>query len=59
MNYFLKMNNITIQSDLYYYLLQLMKLSKKERLLNEENLTPLHLYELYLPALINILKQTS
>ena len=26
-----------------------MKLSKKERLLNEENLTPLHLYELYLP----------
>ena len=59
MNYFLKMNNITIRSDLYYYLLQLMKLSKKERLLNEENLTPLHLYELYLPALINILKQTS
>ena len=59
MNYFLKMNNITIQSDLYYYLLQLMKLSKKERLLNEENLTPLHLYELYLPALINIMKQTS
>ena len=59
MNYFLKMNNITIQSDLYYYLLQLMKLSKKERLLNVENLTPLHLYELYLPALINILKQTS
>ena len=59
MNYFLKKNNITIQSDLYYYLLQLMKLSKKERLLNEENLTPLHLYELYLPALINILKQTS
>ena len=59
MNYFLKINNITIQSDLYYYLLQLMKLSKKERLLNEENLTPLHLYELYLPALINILKQTS
>ena len=59
MNYFLKMNNITIQSDLYYYLLQLMKLSKKERLFNNENITPLHLYELYLPALIKILKQTS
>ena len=59
MNYFLKMNNITIQSDLYYYLLQLMKLSKKERLLNNENITPLHLYELYLPSLIKILKQTS
>ena len=59
MNYFLKMNNITIQSDLYYYLLQLMKLSKKERLFNGENITPLHLYELYLPALINILKQAS
>ena len=59
MNYFLKMNNITIQSDLYYYLLQLMKLSKKERLFNGENITPLHLYELYLPALINILKKAS
>ena len=59
MNYFLKMNNITIQSDLYYYLLQLMKLSKKERLFNGENITPLHLYELYLPALIKILKQAS
>ena len=59
MNYFLKMNNITIQTDLYYYLLQLMKLSKKERLFNGENITPLHLYELYLPALINILKQAS
>ena len=59
MNYFLKMNNITIQSDLYYYLLQLMKLSKKERLFNGENISPLHLYELYLPALINILKQAS
>ena len=59
MNYFLKMNNITIQSDLYYYLLQLMKLSKKERLFNGENITPLHLYELYLPALIKILKQTA
>ena len=59
MNYFLKMNNITIQSDLYYYLLQLMKLSKKERLFNGENISPLHLYELYLPALIKILKQAS
>ena len=59
MNYFLKMNNITIQSDLYYYLLQLMKLSKKDRLFNGENITPLHLYELYLPALIKILKQAS
>ncbi len=59
MNYFLKMNNITIQSDLYYYLLQLMKLSKKERLFNGENISPLHLYELYLPALIKILKQPS
>ena len=56
MNYFLKMNKIIIQSDLYYYLLQLMKLSKKERLLNKENIMPLHLYELYLPALIKILK---
>ena len=28
MNYFLKMNNITLLSDLYYYLLNLMKLSK-------------------------------
>ena len=59
LNYFLKMNNISLQSDLYYYLLQLMKLSKKERLFNGENITPLHLYELYLPALINILKQAS
>ena len=56
MNYFLKMNKIIIQSDLYYYLLQLMKLSKKERLFNKENIMPLHLYELYLPALIKILK---
>ena len=54
MNYFLKMNNIVIQSDLYYFLLQLMKLSKKERLLSDENIT-LHLYELYLPPLIKIL----
>ena len=56
MNYFLKMNNITLQTDLYYYLLQLMKLSKKERLLNSENTNSLHLYELYLPPLIKILK---
>lgn len=54
MNYFLKMNNIVIQSDLYYFLLQLMKLSKKELLLSDENIT-LHLYELYLPPLIKIL----
>ena len=56
MNYFLKMNNITLQTDLYYHLLQLMKLSKKERLLNSENTNSLHLYELYLPPLIKILK---
>ena len=55
MNYFLKMNNISLQSDLYYYLLYLMKLSKKEKLLNKENISSLHLYELYLPPLIKIL----
>ena len=59
LNYFLKMNNISLQSDLYYYLLHLMKLSKKERLLNKENINSLHLYELYLPPLINILTKTS
>ena len=58
MNYFLKMNNITMQSDLYYFMLTIMKLSKKERLINKEDLNTdksLHLYELYLPPLINIL----
>ena len=58
MNYFLKMNNITMQSDLYYYMLTIMKISKKERLINKDNLNvvkTLHLYELYLPPLINIL----
>ena len=55
LNYFLKMNNTTLQSDLYYYLLHLMKLSKKERLLDKENINALHLYELYLPPLISIL----
>ena len=59
LNYFLKMNNISLQSDLYYYLLHLMKLSKKERLLNKDNINSLHLYELYLPPLINILTKTS
>ena len=59
MNYFLKMNNISLQSDLYYYLLYLMKLSKKEKLLNKENISSLHLYELYLPPLIKILTKTS
>ena len=54
MNYFLKMNNITLLSDLYYYLLNLMKLSKKERLINIENINSLHLYELYLPPLIKL-----
>ena len=28
--YFLKMNNITMQTDLFYYMLSIMKLSKKE-----------------------------
>ena len=58
MNYFLKMNNITMQSDLYYFMLTIMKLSKKERLINKDDLNvikSLHLYELYLPPLINIL----
>ena len=59
MNYFLKMNNISLQSDLYYYLLYLMKLSKKEKLLNKENISSLHLYELYLPPLIKILSKSS
>ena len=59
MNYFLKMNNISLQSDLYYYLLYLMKLSKKEKLLNKENINSLHLYELYLPPLIKILSKSS
>ena len=59
MNYFLKMNNITLLSDLYYYLLNLMKLSKKERLINIENINSLHLYELYLPPLIKLLTETS
>ena len=59
MNYFLKMNNITLLSDLYYYLLNLMKLSKKERLINIENINSLHLYELYLPPLIKLLAETS
>ena len=59
MNYFLKMNNITLLSDLYYYLLNLMKLSKKERLINIENINSLHLYELYLPPLIKLLAESS
>ena len=59
MNYFLKMNNITLLSDLYYYLLNLMKLSKKERLINIENINSLHLYELYLPPSIKLLAETS
>ena len=60
LNYFLKMNGIEMQSDLYYYMLSIMKVSKKERLLHNESLNPiknLHLYELYLPPLINILIQ--
>jgi len=60
LNYFLKMNNITIQSDLYYYMLSIMKISKKERLLINDELNPLknlHLYELYLTPLIDILTQ--
>ena len=58
LNYFLKMNNITMQSDLYYYMLSIMKMSKKERLMHNEDIDPvknLHLYELYLPPLLNIL----
>ena len=49
LNYFLKMNNITMQSDLYYFMLTIMKMSKKEKLMNNENMKPikgLHLYEL-------------
>ena len=60
LNYFLKMYGIEMQSDLYYYMLSIMKLSKKERLLLNESSNPintLHLYELYLPSLINILIQ--
>ena len=60
LNYFLKMNNIIIQSDLYYYMLSIMKISKKERLLINDDLNPLknlHLYELYLTPLIDILYQ--
>ena len=60
LNYFLKMNNITIQSNLYYYMLSIMKISKKERLLINDELNPLknlHLYELYLTPLIDILTQ--
>ena len=60
LNYFLKMNNISMQSDLYYFMLTITKMSKKEKLMNNENMNPikgLHLYELYLPALINILIQ--
>ena len=60
LNYFLKMNGIEMQSDLYYYMLSIMKMSKKERLLHNEGSNPiknLHLYELYLPPLINILIQ--
>ena len=60
LNYFLKMNNIIIQSDLYYYMLSIMKISKKERLLINDDLNPLtnlHLYELYLTPLIDILSQ--
>jgi hypothetical protein len=62
LNYFLKMNNITIQSDLYYYMLSIMKISKKERLLINDELNPLknlHLYELYLTPLIDILSQKN
>ena len=60
LNYFLKMNGIEMQSDLYYYMLSIMKMSKKERLLHNEGLNPiknLHLYELYLPPLLNIIVQ--
>ena len=60
LNYFLKMNKITMQSDLYYYMLSIMKMSKKEKLMINEELSPkkvLHLYELYLPSLINLLNQ--
>ena len=60
MNYFLKMNNISMKSDLYYYMLSLMKLSKKERLLNSEcqnNIKAFHLYELFLPPLIRVLRE--
>ena len=55
MNYFLKMNNVVMKSDLYYYMIQLMKVSKKDKLLNPKMTNSLHLYELYLPNLINIL----
>ena len=57
LNYFLKMNNISMQSDLYYFMLSIMKMSKKEKLLHNETIKTkgLHLYELYLPSLINVL----
>ncbi len=55
MNYFLKMNNVVMKSDLFYYMIQLMKVSKKDKLLNPKMTNSLHLYELYLPNLINIL----
>ena len=60
LNYFLKMNNITMQTDLYYYMLSVMKMSKKERLIHFNDINSnktLHLYELYLPSLMNILIQ--
>ena len=50
MNYFLKMNNVAMKSDLYYYMIQLMKVSKKDKLLNPKMTNSLHLYELYLPT---------
>ena len=62
LNYFLKMNGIEMKSDIYYYMLSIMKVSKKERLLHNESLNPiknLHLYELYLPPLINVMTKTS
>ena len=57
LNYLLKKSNIVMMSDLYYYLLNLMKISKKDRFIHKENLNlvkPMHIYELYLKPLIEI-----
>lgn len=59
-NYFLKMNNISMMSDLYYYLLTIMKISKKERIFHQskfQTLQKLHLYELLLTPLMNLLEK--
>ena len=57
LNYLLKKSNVVMMSDLYYYLLSLMKISKKDRFTHKDNLNlvkPMHIYELYLKPLIEI-----